>query len=252
MKTLLLLVLIIFFATPALAIDWPQIPVVGIIGSSYDTEASPFGPFIGAGYIDGEAALAAQRRSPHEFAILNAAQGGSFVDPVTNGPFEWIGYQAQFDQIIQGTVWAPSFGDGISRLAALFIGPPNNFLHTQPFSVPGVYDYVNKIKAIIDQSPVPVFIPAYPPWADADGDKGLNMQKAALVFQLPDPITRGNYLTLAQIHEQELKGYPNVIYLDMYADMENLGDWLHPNTRSQDRAAAILYHELFRVLELNK
>lgn len=256
MKTLLTLALIIFFATPALAIDWPQTPVVGIIGSSIDTERSPFGMFIGGSHNDTEGALAAQRRGPHPFAIVNEAEGGSFVDPVSQTlpdgtVISWIGYEEQLERIKFGTVWNPPIGDGISRLSAVFIGIPNDLLHTQIFSVAAVYAYTDKIKALVDSAGVPVFIPGYPPWADEDGDKGLNMQKAAPIFFLQNPITKENYQILSDIHRQELSDYPGVVYVDMYDDYEHLGDYLHPN-RSQDRAAAILYHELFRVLELNK
>ena len=223
-------------------IEWPQIPVVGIIGSSFEEKSQPDGggSLSGGSYVDLRDALNAQRRPPFEFSIVSVAEPGTFTFPTESGPIKWRGYQGQLDELIQKTDWP---FDQINRLSLLYIGIPNDVLHGSPFSQALVTAYIDTIKSVVDQATVPVIIAGYPPWGELD------MQKAAPIYGLEHAITEANYNILRERHRQELEILPSVFYLGLFDDMVSIGDWLHPNTASQDRAAAILWHLIFKILK---
>ncbi len=234
--------------------DWPQNPVLGLIGASFINNQTPhesiFGGFATAGgsYLDLETAL------NQSFAFVlsgvrsaNEAQAGAFsFDLDATGT---LGYKSQFDRILNQTVspledlYQPPV-----KLKVLYIGLMNDCLHAQ------MCDYnfsllINNVQDVIDYArsmEVPVIITGYPEYDDFDGDLYVSTYAPLGVSRF---ISEAEYYELRSAHRDAFEDQAGVTYVNLYEGGRTI-DGIHWDAKTMRRAAkrlttaviGVLYH----------
>ena len=239
-------------SSSALEPDWPQNPVLGLIGASFVNNQTPhdsiFGGFATAGgaYLDLETAL----NQSVAFVLsgvrtANEAQAAAFsFDLDATGT---LGYQSQFDRVLNQT-FSPleAVEQPAGKLKVLYIGLMNDCLHAQTCN----YNFsllTNNIQGAIDYArgmDLPVIITGYPEYDDFDGDLYVDTYAPLGVKRF---ISEAEYNELKSVHRDAFEDQEGVTYVNLYEGGRTI-DGIHWDAKTMRRAAKRLTIAVIGVL----
>lgn len=222
-------------------------PVVGLMGASFvDPEASPFN-LVGLTSLNGSSyrgladhLKARSINNPRGIVYREVAEGGS----TTNGQNGFLSLFQQAERLVTHTTNWP---DGI-RLKVAVITQFNDCLHTiaglcdeqdvLAGPVQNVIDTVNYLQA----NGVKVFVTNLVDYEDLD----LPLVEATFAPIIPGFIvaTEEQYRLYTDTFEAEVSALPGVTMIDVWKNFNDIGDGLHPDHKSRQKASKILHRAI--------
>jgi hypothetical protein len=254
-------------APQAWAKDRPSQRPLLVIGASYSEGKTPFnngvaplgGISVGFGsYLSLGQALTRSELLPGQ--VINEGQGGAttFARPYcapgasTCGPASWDSYATQLDKAVARVALPPSFSSYNARYVVVTMS--NDCLHADAFGVPQSQSQpctpaqmnaaVDRMVALgqlaLAKGVTPVF-DVHPPY------QRLNLPLFRSLFGLAWVIGESDYDTLRQLQRTRLQAeLPQALVLDIWKDFTHIGDGLHPDAATTQRAARRIAQELIR------
>ncbi|MEW6707742.1 MAG: SGNH/GDSL hydrolase family protein [Pseudomonadota bacterium] len=251
----------------ARAKDRPSRLPLLVIGASYSEGKTPFnngvaplgGMSVGLGsYLALGQALTRSELLPGH--VINEAQGGSgtFARPycapgaASCGPAGWESYQTQLEKALARVAVPPAFASHNARY--LVVTMPNDCLHadafgiaqslSQPCTPAQMNASVDRMVALgqsaLARGITPIF-DVHPRY------RQLNLPLFRDLSGLAWVIGEADYNTLRELMRTRLKAeLPQAIVLDMWKELEHIGDGIHPDAATVKRAARAIAQELIR------
>lgn len=186
--------------------------------------------------------------------VINEAQAGATTFPrlacaagaSSCGPAGWDSYQTQLDRALSRVALPPNFTQYNAKFVVITM--PNDCLHSdafgypqnqnQPCSLPQMNGVVDRLLSVgqsaLNKGVTPIFAlsPRY---------ESLDLPLFQAKFNLYWVISEQNYKTLRNLIKQRLESeLPQAVVLDVWKDYTHIGDGLHPNPATTQKAANII------------
>ncbi|NHZ89043.1 SGNH/GDSL hydrolase family protein [Massilia sp. CCM 8733] len=236
-----------------------------LIGASFAEGKTPYhgadaplgGVAVGFGnYLSLGQALTRHRKLPGY--VINEAQAGAgtFAHPfcapgaATCGPAGWDSYQTQLDRALSRVAMPPTFSQHTASYVV--VTTANDCLHADAAGVPQSESQpctLNDMNASVDRlvavgkfalakGLTPIF--DIPPQYD-----NLDLPKFQAAFGLAWVIGESDYKQLRTLSSTRLKAeLPGAIVLDIWKDYTHIGDGIHPDVASAEKAADVIARHL--------
>lgn len=223
-------------------IEWPNDPVVILCGASQSNDVPPEGLILPNGikatrFSGGSHTTTGKALIKLDVQVANEAQAGAYSFDIPD--IQSRGYLTQLDRGLSSTYWL----DGDHSVAVVF-DQMNDLLHSQPFSLQGVQDYINNLDSAVIKAlsaGKKVVVLQLMPF------EYLDIARAVAPYGITEVISAENYAILVEEHTQAFGNNPDIIYLDSYKKMETV-DGLHQDFSTAMKQGKIIKDALKDVL----
>ncbi|MDH3976184.1 MAG: hypothetical protein OEV42_18080 [Deltaproteobacteria bacterium] len=242
MKKRILMVAVVLFLSISVnvnafePINWPNEPVVAVLGASGSEAGTPVDSPFGGMAVAGGAYLAlghALIQENHRVQIAAQAGAYSYDVPGTG----WLGYQSQYEKAVNQTMWI----DGIDHLSAVFIDQMNDCMHSVPCSEEDMDIYIQRavdVAVTARNAGKCVIVNALMPW------ESLDLPRGVAPYGISYTISESNYRLMADKHRTTFENLENIYYVEAYEGMTTF-DGLHWDSASVKKGA----HKISKVLK---
>lgn len=190
--------------------------------------------------------------------VINEAQAGATTFPrlacaagaASCGPAGWDSYQTQLERAVSRVALPPNFTQYNAKYVVITM--PNDCLHADAFGIPqnltvpcsleqmnGVAERLLSVgRSALSKGITPVFglAPRY---------ESLDLPLFQAKFGLYWVISEANYKAMRSLIQQRLSSeLPGALVLDIWREFTHIGDGIHPNPATTQKAANIIAHKL--------
>jgi hypothetical protein len=190
--------------------------------------------------------------------VINEAQAGATTFPrlacasgsANCGPAGWDSYQTQLNRALSRVALPPTFTQYNAKYVVITM--PNDCLHADAFGIPqnqtqpcsleqmnGVADRLLSVgQSALAKGVTPIF-------ALAPRYESLDLPLFQAKFGLYWVISEQNYKTMRNLIQQRLSNeLPNAVVLDIWREFTHIGDGIHPDPATTQKAAQIIANKI--------